>query len=112
MSHLLTPLQVHQCLSSPADSKIARETFKNIKLGLGSQIEAPSIRGSNRTTSQQNITDRSDVTDSRGKTLQGDVAVSQISVNKNVPNPLGDTDVMELPLLNPFMVPLTLLMRR
>lgn len=118
MSHVLTPSpllypQVHQCLSSPADSKNAREMFKNIKLGLGSQIEAPSIHGSNRTTSQQNITDRSDVTDSRGKKLQEDEAVSQISVNKNASNPMGDTDAIELcPLLNPFMVPLTLLMRR
>lgn len=107
---------MYQCLSSTANSKNAREIFKYLKGGLGGQTEAPSSRDGNGTDGQQNAAgtaDSSDVTDSGGKKLQPDEAESQSSVNKNTSSQSGDTDVMELcPPLNPFMVPLKLLMRK
>ncbi|XP_044039444.1 snRNA-activating protein complex subunit 2 isoform X2 [Siniperca chuatsi] len=107
-------VQVYQCLSSPADSKIAREMFKDLKDGLCAQTEAPSGRDSNRTNSQQNTAgtaDSSDVTDSGEKKLQPDEAESQSSGNTSSQS--EDADVMGVcPPLNPFMVPLKLLMRQ
>lgn len=108
-------IQMYQCLSSPADSKIAGEMFKDLKDGFCAQTEAPGARDHNRTNGQQNTAgtaDSSDVTD-RGKTLQPEEAESQSSGINNTSCQLGDTDLLGLcPPLNPFMVPLKLLKRR
>ncbi|XP_040886663.1 snRNA-activating protein complex subunit 2 [Toxotes jaculatrix] len=101
-------VQVYQCLSSPANSKKTREMFKN--------LQSQSGRVSGRTDSQQNGTrtvDSCDVTDSREKTLQSDEAESQSSGSSNTSSQSGNADTMGLyPPLNPFMVPLKLLMHR
>lgn len=89
--------------------------FNDLKDGLCAQTEGESGRDSNRTKSQQNAAgpaDSGDVTDSEGTKLQSDEAESQ-SGTKNTSSQLGGTDVMGLcPPLNPFVVPLKLLMRR
>ncbi|XP_038587761.1 snRNA-activating protein complex subunit 2 isoform X1 [Micropterus salmoides] len=109
-------VQVYQCLSSPADSKIAREMLKDLKGRFCAQTEAPSCQDGTRTNSQQNAAgtaDSSDTTDSGVQKLQSEEAECQSSGNNNTSNPSGDADVMGLcPPLNPFMVPLKLLMRR
>ncbi|GLD66681.1 snRNA-activating protein complex subunit 2 isoform X1 [Lates japonicus] len=108
-------IQVYQCLSSPANSKMAREMFKDPNDGVCAQTEAPSSCDSNRTGSQQNATttvNSSDVMDADGK-LQSDEAESQSSGSNNKCTRPGDTDVMGLcPPLNPFIIPPKLLIRR
>lgn len=127
--------QVYQCLSASADSPVAREMFKVLKTQkqgtdephtagsqdrLSDQTETPSVRGSNpkpkhdssRTNSQLDTADSSDVTDSEWRKMQPDEAESQSQESKNTSSRTGDTDVMGLPPLNPFMVPLKLLMQR
>ncbi|XP_067435767.1 snRNA-activating protein complex subunit 2 [Thunnus thynnus] len=128
-------IQVYQCLSASADSPVAREMFKVLKTQkqgtdephtagsqdrLSDQTETPSVRGSNpkpkhdssRTNSQLDTADSSDVTDSEWRKMQPDEAESQSQESKNTSSRTGDTDVMGLPPLNPFMVPLKLLMQR
>ncbi|KAM9335328.1 uncharacterized protein snapc2 [Symphorus nematophorus] len=100
--------QVYQCLSSPADSRMAKEMFKGLEDGLGVRTEAASSRPDAAGT-----TDGAKVTDGGGKTVQPDEAQSQSSSNNNTSSQSGDTDMTRLcPPLNPFMVPLKLLMRR
>lgn len=90
--------------------------FENLKEGLGGQTEAPSSRDCNRTNGEQNAAgtaDGSDVTDSGAQKLQPDEAENQSLVNKNTAIESSNTPVMELcPPLNPFMVPLKMLMRK
>ncbi|XP_026154964.1 snRNA-activating protein complex subunit 2 isoform X2 [Mastacembelus armatus] len=77
-------IQVYQYLSSPADSRIAKRMFKDLEDAFSTQTEALSSQDSNRIVSHQNTASQS-----------------------------GDADMMELcPPLNPFMVPIQLLMRR
>ncbi|XP_073330546.1 uncharacterized protein snapc2 [Pagrus major] len=107
-------IQAYQCLSSPADSKIAREMFKELKDGLGAQTEMMSDPDSNGTNSQQDTAgtaDNSDVTHSGGKKIEPDEAESQSSGNTDASSQSKDADVMPPPL-NPFMIPLNLLKRK
>uniref|UniRef100_A0A4W6E7A3 snRNA-activating protein complex subunit 2 n=1 Tax=Lates calcarifer TaxID=8187 RepID=A0A4W6E7A3_LATCA len=108
-------IQVYQCLSSPANSKMAREMFKDPNDGVCAQTEAPSSCDNNKTDSQQNTTstvNSSDVMDADGK-LQSDEAQSQSSGSNNTCTRPGNTDAMGLcPPLNPFIVPPKLLIRR
>nr|XP_020469961.1 snRNA-activating protein complex subunit 2 [Monopterus albus] len=78
-------IQVYKCLSSPADSKVAREMFKDLQWnGPSAQTEAPIGQDSKGTDSEQNTACQE-----------------------------GDADVMgPCPPLNPFMVPIKLLMRK
>ncbi|XP_068580842.1 snRNA-activating protein complex subunit 2 [Cebidichthys violaceus] len=99
-------IQVYQFLSTTADSKMAGELFKELKDGLRA-------RDDKRTNGQPRAArsaDGSDVTASGVKELQPDEAESQSSGSTNQS---GDSDEMGLcPALNPFMVPLKLLMRK
>ncbi|KAG8006363.1 snRNA-activating protein complex subunit 2 [Nibea albiflora] len=102
-------IQVHQQLSSPADSKAATELFKDLKNGLCAQRVAQTGPDS---TTQQNTAGTADDSDVTVK-LQPDEAESQSSKNNNTLAQSEDEDVTGLcPPLNPFMIPLKLLMRR
>ncbi|XP_039997164.1 snRNA-activating protein complex subunit 2 isoform X2 [Xiphias gladius] len=108
--------QVYQCLSSPANSKMAGKMFKDLKDGVSAQTEALSCQDSNRTDSQHNnarTIESSDVMDGGGKKLQPDETESQSSGSNNTSSQSGNADVVGLcPPLNPFIVPLKLLMHR
>lgn len=100
-------IQVYQGLSSPADSKIARELFKDLK------------DGDNRTDSHQKTawtSNSTDVTDSEGRKLQPDEAENQSSENSNTFSQSSDKEVTGIcplpPPLNPFMMPIKLIMRK
>ncbi|XP_078132381.1 uncharacterized protein snapc2 [Sander vitreus] len=103
--------QVYQFLSSPADSKMAREMFKERKDGLCAQTGTPS--GPNSQQSTAGGADSDDVTDSGGKKLQPEESESQSSGSSNPSGHSGNAEKMGLcPPLNPFMVPLKLLRRK
>ncbi|KAM6894528.1 snRNA-activating protein complex subunit 2 [Lycodopsis pacificus] len=101
-------IQVYQFLSSTANSKMAGEKFKELKDGLRAQ-------DGKKTNSQPRAArtaDGSDVTASGVKKLPNE-AESQSSGSTNASGQSGDSDEMGLcPALNPFMVPLKLLMRK
>nr|XP_043878214.1 snRNA-activating protein complex subunit 2 [Solea senegalensis] len=97
-------IQMHQCLTSPAKSKMTREDRKG---GLCAQTSKPSGRGSNTTDGQQQT---ARIMDSSGD--QEDTE-SQSSGSNNGESQSGNVDGMGFcPPLNPFVVPLKLLMRR
>nr|XP_046237196.1 snRNA-activating protein complex subunit 2 [Scatophagus argus] len=103
-------IQVHQCLSSPADSKTAREMFQHLKDEFGAQTETLSSLDGQQNTA--GTAESSDVTDNGGREPQPEKVQSQSSRNSNTPSQSGDTDVMLSPPLNPFMIPLKLLRRK
>ncbi|KAM7377710.1 hypothetical protein PAMA_014154 [Pampus argenteus] len=128
-------IQVYQSLSAPANSSTAREMFKVLKTkrqgtdephtaglqeGHSAQPETTSVQDSkpkpqqdsSTTNSQLDTTDSSDVTDFEGKNLEPDKAESQAQGSNNTSSRTGDADMMGLPPLNPFMVPLKLLTQR
>ncbi|KAK2852103.1 hypothetical protein Q5P01_008379 [Channa striata] len=92
-------VQVYQYLSSPADSKMERDMFKNLKDGVATQTET------------QSGGDCSGAMDSGTMQQQPDEADGQFSGNSNMLSQLRNADVLAPPL-NPFMMPLKLLMRR
>ncbi|XP_037614803.1 snRNA-activating protein complex subunit 2 [Sebastes umbrosus] len=100
-------IKMYQFLSSTADSsKTAGEMFKELKDGLCDPT--PSGRDGNRTNGQQQ-----NAADGGGKKPQPDAAERQSSGSGNASGQPGDADEMGLcPPLNPFMVPLKLLMRK
>ncbi|XP_034712663.1 snRNA-activating protein complex subunit 2 [Etheostoma cragini] len=102
--------QVYQFLSSPADSKMMQEMFKERKDGPCAQTGPPSRRNSRQSTAGAG--DSNDVTDSGGKKQQPEESESQ-SLGSNDPSGhSGNAEKMGLcPPLNPFMVPLKLLRR-
>ncbi|XP_029311131.1 snRNA-activating protein complex subunit 2 [Cottoperca gobio] len=101
--------QMYRFLSTTSGYPMAEETFKDLKDGLFAQTEAASSRDSNRTNGPQN----SDVTDSGRKKAQPEEAESQSSESNNASGQSQDAGVTGLcPPLNPFMVPLKLLMRK
>ena len=127
--------QVYQALSAPADSSVARDMFEVLKMQkqgsdephtagsqdrLAAQTETSSVRDSNpkpqqdssRSNSQLAVTDSSDVTDSGGKKLQPDESKSQSHESNNPSSQTEGENMKGPPPLNPFMVPLKLLMRR
>ncbi|TKS92511.1 snRNA-activating protein complex subunit 2 [Collichthys lucidus] len=96
-------IQVHKQLSSPADSKTAKKLFRDLKDGCA-QRAAPSGPDS---TSQQNTAGTADDSDVTVK-LQPDEAER----HNNTLSQSEDEDVMgRCSPLNPFMIPLKLLMR-
>lgn len=114
---LFSVFQVYQWVSSPADSRITREMFKGLRDGHSAQTEAQRGGSSSRTYRKQHndgTADSSDVIDSGGKKLQPNGAEHQgASGSNNTFSQSGDADIMRLcPLLNPFMVPLKMLMHR
>ncbi|XP_035850078.1 snRNA-activating protein complex subunit 2 isoform X2 [Sander lucioperca] len=103
--------QVYQFLSSPADSKMAREMFKERKDGLRAQTGTPS--GPNGQQNTAGAADSDSVTDSGGKKLQPEESESQSSGSSNPSGHSGNAEKIGLcPPLNPFMVPLKLLRRK
>ncbi|XP_072232685.1 snRNA-activating protein complex subunit 2 isoform X2 [Leuresthes tenuis] len=87
-------IQVYQCVSAPADSRMARETLAELREGLSAQTDA-----------------HREAADSGRKSLKLHKAESQSSARHSSSSQSGD--VLEFcPPLNPFMVPLKLLMRR
>ncbi|KAM7365927.1 hypothetical protein PAMP_015405 [Pampus punctatissimus] len=128
-------IQVYQSLSAPAKSSTAREMFKVLKTkrqgtdephtaglqeGHTAQPETTSVQDSkpkpqqdsSTTNNELDATDSSDVTDNGGKKLEPDEAESQSQGSNNTSSRTGEADMMGLPPLNPFMVPLKLLTQR
>lgn len=100
-------MKMYQFLTSTADSKTAGEMFKELRDGLCAETKAPSGRDG------AGSADGGDAADSGGKEPQQDEAESQSSGNVNAADQSGDADEMGLfPHLNPFLVPLKLLMRK
>ncbi|XP_022076445.2 snRNA-activating protein complex subunit 2 [Acanthochromis polyacanthus] len=106
-------IQVHQCLSGPPDSKRAKEMFQNLNNGLSPMTESQSSSDLDRKISNQNTAvtaDSTDVSKCGTEKLQQHETESQSSGSSNTS---GDADMMgRCPPLNPFMVPLKLLMNR
>ena len=96
---------------------MAGETFKDLKGGLSAEAEteAPGCRESNRTDTLNTAktVDSSDVINRGGRKLKPDEAESQSSWSNNTSSQSGNANMIGLcPPLNPFMVPLKLLMRK
>ncbi|XP_023124647.1 snRNA-activating protein complex subunit 2 [Amphiprion ocellaris] len=106
-------IQVHQCLSAPPDSQRAKEMFQNLNNGFSAMTESQSSSDLNRKVSNQNtaVTDDStDVSERGNEKLKLHETESQSSGSSNTS---GDADMTGCcPPLNPFMVPLKLLMNR
>lgn len=106
-------IQVHRCLSASADSKRIQKMFQNLKDGLSAETETQSSSYNNRTNSDQDTAvtaDSTDVSEHGKEKLQPPETESQSSGSCNTPD---DANLMQCcPPLNPFMVPLKLLMNR
>ncbi|KAF3697434.1 snRNA-activating protein complex subunit 2 [Channa argus] len=106
-------VQVYQCLTSSGDSMMTRQMFKNQKEGLSMQTQSGG--NSSRTDWQQDnvgAADWSDAMDS-GRTKPPDEAEGQLSGNTNMFSQSRDSDMLGFCLpLNPFMVPLKLMMQK
>lgn len=106
-------MQVHQCLSAPADSKRLKEMFQNLNEGLSAKTQTQSSSDLNRSNSNQSsavTADSVDVSERGKEKLQLHETESQSSGSCNTPE---DANMMKLCLpLNPFMVPLKLLMNK
>ncbi|XP_070786168.1 snRNA-activating protein complex subunit 2 [Enoplosus armatus] len=97
-------VQAYQCLSSPADSKVAREMFKDLKDGFAARTEAPG--------GGQGAAGTPDADGGGNRRLPGE-AERQSPGSNNASSQSEEADVMGLcPPLNPFMVPLKLLRRK
>lgn len=99
-------IKVYRFASSTADSKMADKMLKDLKNELCAHTDAPSSQSSNGTNVGQNsaaTADSGDAMDSGGKKQQPDEAESQSA---------GSSNALSHPPLNPFMVPLKLLMRK
>lgn len=106
---------MYQCLTSPVGTSNPRELFESLKNGLtGEAAAAPNNQESSKTNSQQNTPGTAcDVTDSRGGGMLPDGAENQSSANQSTSSQSEDADANEVcPPLNPFLVPLKLLMRK
>lgn len=106
-------LQVYKCLSSPANSSNAKEILETLKSTFAGPTQAQSGQAGNETAGQQNaavVVDPGDVAAGGGQKLQP----NESSQNQNTPNPSSNADVTEFspPPLNPFMIPLDMLMRK
>lgn len=106
-------IKVHQCFSAPPDSKKVQEMFPNLNDGLSAKTETQSSSDVNRTHSNQNTAvtaDSTDVSEHGKEKPQLHETKSQSSGSRNTPQ---NGNMMELcPPLNPFMVPLKLLMNK
>lgn len=98
-------IQVYGCLTSRADSKVARTMCKDLKESLCSTTGATKGRDSHRRNAASK--------DDRETRPQPDEAESQSSGIDDPSSQSADADLMGLcPPLNPFMVPLKLLARK
>lgn len=107
-------LQVYHSFSSPANSKVAREMFKEMQAELGARTETTSDPASNGTSGGQDTAgtaDNSDVAHSGGEKIKPDEAESQSPGNTDASSQANGAGVMPPPL-NPFMIPLKLLRRK
>ncbi|XP_049922907.1 snRNA-activating protein complex subunit 2 [Epinephelus moara] len=93
-------IKVYRFASSTADSKMADKMLKDLKNELCAHTDAPSSQSSNGTNVGQNS---AATADSGGKKQQPDEAENQSA---------GSSNALSHPPLNPFMVPLKLLMRK
>ncbi|XP_060887416.1 snRNA-activating protein complex subunit 2 [Labrus mixtus] len=97
--------QVYQSLSSPADSRTARDVLKDLQGQLSTPTESPAAPERDEPDTQQNLTDAQ----SEGVAPQPQDAESQSSESSNATSQ-QDADVTGVcPPLNPFMVPVKLL---
>ncbi|MED6279073.1 hypothetical protein CHARACLAT_030790 [Characodon lateralis] len=93
-------IQMHQCLSAPVDSRPAKQLLSKLKNLRHAQREPPTAHDPNLTCSQKAETAGTD--DSSLDTGSGHTSLGQSE----------DPDVLDFgPPLNPFLVPLNLLMR-
>ncbi|XP_034471201.1 snRNA-activating protein complex subunit 2 [Hippoglossus hippoglossus] len=99
-------IQMYQSLSSPANSMNGRELFKDQQDGLSAQTGGRDIPACQQNTAQ--AVDSSGVKDSE----EPEVAESQSSGTNNSSVQPGKDNEMGFTPLNPFLVPLQLLMRR
>ncbi|XP_036969034.1 snRNA-activating protein complex subunit 2 [Acanthopagrus latus] len=107
-------IQVYHSFSSPANSKVAREMFKEMQAELGARTETTSDPASNGTSGRQDTAgtaDNSDVAHSGGEKIKPDEAESQSPGNTDASSQANGAGVMPPPL-NPFMIPLKLLRRK
>lgn len=105
---------MYHSFSSPANSKIAREMFKEMKAELGARTETtsdPAGSGANSRQDTAGNADNSDVAHSGGEKIKPDEAKGQSSGNTDAPSQAKGAGVMPPPL-NPFMIPLKLLKRK
>ncbi|XP_060922163.1 snRNA-activating protein complex subunit 2 isoform X1 [Limanda limanda] len=99
-------IQMYQRLSSPANSMEGRELFKDLQDGLSAQTGGQDMPACQQNTAQ--TFDSSGVQDSE----EPKVAESQSSGTNNSSIQPGKDNEMGFTPLNPFSVPLQLLMRR
>lgn len=103
-------LQVYKCLSSPANSGDAKEMLEKLKSTFAGQAEARSSRAGNDTIDQQSAAASAAAAAGGGQEPQQ----NESSLNQNTLDQSSNTDVTGFspPPLNPFMIPLELLMRK
>ncbi|XP_056298975.1 snRNA-activating protein complex subunit 2 [Pseudoliparis swirei] len=105
-------IQVYQFLSSTAESKMAAELLKELKDGLRSpdgkrtNCRQSAARTADGVTAGDNVT----AAGGDGSNLQPDGSESQGSGDQSGSS--GDADEILFPALNPFVVPVRLLMRK
>ncbi|KAM6960356.1 snRNA-activating protein complex subunit 2 [Tautogolabrus adspersus] len=100
--------QVYQSLSSPADSRTARDVLKDLQGRLGAPTKSPAAPERDGPNTQQNSAD----THSEGVAPQPQDAESQSSASSNATSNKDMEVTGGCPPLNPFMVPVKLLKRR
>uniref|UniRef100_I3J152 snRNA-activating protein complex subunit 2 n=1 Tax=Oreochromis niloticus TaxID=8128 RepID=I3J152_ORENI len=101
-------IQMHQCLSAPADSNMTRRRFQELDDELFTQSKALVPQDHQSPTG---TTDSTNVTGGEGKESQIHKADSQSTQSSTTFSKLDYSNVTP-PQLNPFIVPLTLLKRR
>lgn len=101
-------IQMHQCLSAPADSNMTRRRFQELDDELCTQSKALVPQDHQNPTG---TTDSTNVTGGEGKESQIHKADSQSTQSSTTFSKLDYSNVTP-PQLNPFIVPLTLLKRR
>lgn len=101
-------IQMHQCLSAPADSNMTRRRFQELDDELFTQSKALVPQDHQNPTG---TTDSTNVTGGEGKESQIHKADSQSTQSSTTFSKLDYSNVTP-PQLNPFIVPLTLLKRR
>lgn len=103
-------LQVYKCLSSPAKSGDAKEMLEKLKSTFAGQAEAQSSRAGKNGINRQSAAASADAAAGGGQEPQQ----NESSLNQNTPDQSSNTDVTGFspPPLNPFMIPLEMLMRK
>lgn len=103
-------IQMHQCFSAPPDSKRAKEMFQNLNNGFSTMTESQKSSDLNSNQNTAVTSNSTDASERGNEKLQRHEAESQSSGSSDTS---GDADMMgRCPPLNPFMVPLNLLMNK